>query len=37
MDAMMQKNNKKGVSFMLNMVNFAKVYGRSFAPWGNLG
>ena len=34
--AMIQKN-MKGVNFMLNMVNYAKVYGRSFAPWGILG
>ena len=35
--AMIQKTNKKGVNFMLNMINFGKVYGRSLAPWVFVG
>ena len=31
------ENKKKGVNFMLNMVNFIVSYGRSLAPWVFVG
>ena len=31
------ENKKKGVNFMLNMVNFVVSYGRSLAPWVFVG
>ena len=34
---MIQKMNKKGVYFMVNMVYFVYVYAGSLAPYGFVG